>query len=1166
VATRLVLLPYLQRWDTVGLDVQLLVVPRGSPLDALIGGAPSFAEAKFVFDVHVVPGLDAMPVLGGAPTTTITSAAVATALPIFTTLSTQYTIDPSPPPPVTRPPGTLVKKHLPTTYQNAVGYAPGRTPLVFTDDTYRCALSKPPPSPVTIIQDPGPKIPWGKVIAILLRNPALAAAAGLVRTLRIPIAPATALSGGGWLYVTLSTTSDAAGLLGVSDGLKIYTARIPLLSAARDIFTPVLFPVTTTPPTADYGALYAEVDDYDDGWAKVVHCVQPQQLDPLQETPDGTRPVREIGMRLGWDDEQVTIWMSRQIDANAADLDAPLGVHGYRIDARLEGGSTWHSLVHAHGPMKVGAVDLGTFDGELAAQVHPVQLDAQMTGDYWLSTYFAAWMGRTLVSSDTDQLQLIGGPDRSGIPGVIGTPPTIALRYGKTYQFRVRFMDHTGGGPAVTDSPVIPGPQPVATIPFRRWIRPLSPTLIDPPPATPDPLHPPASLEIARPLLQYPAVLCTGAYPNAVADLKADIPTAKARGREPGLPDPDINRVLITVEAQGLTQDPAADDGGYMSLYQTTRPFPRSPGAALTLSLAWTDVHDATTIATPARGPLLLPTARNVRLKIAALGRDDPTHAYFGADDVRVGPAVTVDVRKNSTDERALFAPDLPTHRFSAYFLQPDPVVDITVQFAQRAAGNPGQRPADIATRLATALGLANNGLTLRALPGRRIVFGCGAGLRHVIGPDLASITFAARGELARHWIVALRLTLDRDWTWDALESDGIVVTRNGVEISRFGPNRSVGAEALDHPTRAQTDVVFLDAVDPQVPTGQFPQELNLTYGVSTNFKGAPQTDAPLTLAIRLPVTSAPTQVPTIVSAGIAMSPYLRSDDYSSTAVRERALWVELDAPPADPRDQYFARVLRMAPDPLISTLGVNAPDAPEPPLAIDPELVRVIVQNQSDDQAGLNAMQPLIPSDSPIHFLLPLPAGIDESSPECFGFFTYELRVGHVGVWSTAQGRFGAPLRVAGVQHPAPVLACTVVRTNAGILVSAPFAIPVLDGQALQTVPPRSRMWVLLYVQAEQLDRADRRNVLIGRAPAVWQRNTFGGAPASYAWGDAAFADAEVRMSLEALGFDHDASLSVLAVELLPQDVPPKDPLGADLGQQRILRTSTLTPVPAIC
>ena len=64
------------------------------------------------------------------------------------------------------------------------------------------------------------------------------------------VAPATALAAGGWLYVTLAPGSDGAGLLGVPDGLKIYGTRIPALAGARPLFTPVLFPVATVPPTA----------------------------------------------------------------------------------------------------------------------------------------------------------------------------------------------------------------------------------------------------------------------------------------------------------------------------------------------------------------------------------------------------------------------------------------------------------------------------------------------------------------------------------------------------------------------------------------------------------------------------------------------------------------------------------------------------------------------------------------------------------------------------------------------------------------------------------------------------------------------------------------------------------------------------------------------------
>jgi hypothetical protein len=42
--------------------------------------------------------------------------------------------------------------------------------------------------------------------------------------------------------------------------------------------------------------------------------------------------------------------------------------------------------------------------------------------------------------------------------------------------------------------------------------------------------------------------------------------------------------------------------------------------------------------------------------------------------------------------------------------------------------------------------------------------------------------------------------------------------------------------------------------------------------------------------------------------------------------------------------------------------------------------------------------------------------------------------------------------------------------------------------------------------------------------------------------------------------------ALSALAVELLPEIESKPDPLGADLGRVRILRTSPLIPVPEVC
>ena len=56
------------------------------------------------------------------------------------------------------------------------------------------------------------------------------------------------------------------------------------------------------------------------------------------------RPATDAGIDLGWDDEQVTVWLNRQLEAMRKRLDplqkaveAPLGVSGYRVDVRMPG-------------------------------------------------------------------------------------------------------------------------------------------------------------------------------------------------------------------------------------------------------------------------------------------------------------------------------------------------------------------------------------------------------------------------------------------------------------------------------------------------------------------------------------------------------------------------------------------------------------------------------------------------------------------------------------------------------------------------------------------------------------------------------------------------------------------------------------------------------------
>jgi hypothetical protein len=224
-----------------------------------------------------------------------------------------------------------------------------------------------------------------------------------------------------------------------------------------------------------------------------------------------------------------------------------------------------------------------------------------------------------------------------------------------------------------------------------------------------------------------------------------------------------------------------------------------------------------------------------------------------------------------------------------------------------------------------------------------------------------------------------------------------------------------------------------------------------------------------------------------------------------------------------------------------------------------------VITPKQSDDRAGLDAMQPLIPSESPVHFLVPPPPGITEVSPELFGFFVYEIRVGHSKGWSTAQARFGPPLRVSGVQHPAPPLVCQVARGRQGISAAAGYATPVAEGGNLLPLSPNTEIWGLLYAQVTQIDDADRRNVLLGRRLFRTDRRndlreTFGVAAVGH-WDQS-----EIEALLRGLALPKDSPLSVLAVELFTQSYPKPDPLGENLGHVRILRTSPLVPVRPIC
>ena len=369
-------------------------------------------------------------------------------------------------------------------------------------------------------------------------------------------------------------------------------------------------------------------------------------------------------------------------------------------------------------------------------------------------------------------------------------------------------------------------------------------------------------------------------------------------------------------------------------------------------------------------------------------------------------------------------------------------------------------------SRLANHLGLPLTNLSLGSPTGRRVVYACSNGLRHLLNPDRLSITFSSKADLTRHWIVAIRLTLDRDWSWDALAAVGFELQRavggNPPEVvATIAMPRCVSPVAAQDPDRNQTDLVIFDAFDPKPEVGVPLGEPELSYSLRAVVSDpATGTEEPRQWQMTLPITTPPSQVPKIVSAGFAFSDYTPEDNYSVTKERQRRLFLELDGAPLDAQDAYFVRVLAYGPDPMLIAHGTELPSPAEPPLPVDPEPLRSVRLNQTNDRAGLSAMEPLIRSaESPRHYLVPLPKSLVADSPELFGFFVCELRVGHDGTrWCTAQGRFGPPLRATGVQHPAPQLRCGVTRTLAHVLVRAPYASPVLDGTNIRPRMPRTR------------------------------------------------------------------------------------------------------------
>ncbi len=257
-------------------------------------------------------------------------------------------------------------------------------------------------------------------------------------------------------------------------------------------------------------------------------------------------------------------------------VDAPMGVFGYRIDAREfsadpDNPNAWISLcqVRNKADLALGEALIstagrtaGTGGGSLSRHSRRAQnqtflaarlfrlLDRKKSG--------AARTRTPLTCTAKSSNDVMDGKRRkTATKNALYEPvglETIPLLYGHQYQFRTRLADMTGGGPLSTEVPVYNAEAPVATHHFKRHAIPQTVRMQTVMPEEDGVYFTEDQLMVQRPLLGYPSVLFTGAYPNALDLLKADFDAAAGK-RDIGIADPDVDRLEIEVAVRALDMD-----------------------------------------------------------------------------------------------------------------------------------------------------------------------------------------------------------------------------------------------------------------------------------------------------------------------------------------------------------------------------------------------------------------------------------------------------------------------------------------------------------------------------------------------------------------------------------------------------------------------------------
>ncbi|WP_027376530.1 hypothetical protein [Kaistella palustris] len=1285
------LLTFPQSYTAGQLFFNIVLLPRNIDLRKPIGAnIPSFLDGDFQFETKIINELDGLPLFSAvtdsfSPNIPFLPANKKAVIEeIIVQMEEHDGLKISDDPNVNLDKGAktqmeafalknvAIKKYLPHTYRESFNFTTARTRFAVTDDEYECIIKNKDKKLTDSLTD-RKFISWGKLIAFILRNPLLAEKAGFIYKASIPV-EGELLKKGGWIFTKFAAGSAFGSVLSA-----VYAARLPSLTKDRILFAPVLFPVQESAANnATYDAVMQESILYNDGFAKIVHAQQPVNQDLLQEKDTSNPPVKDVGLRLGWDDEQLTIWGNRQLrqkdEITELPIDAPLGVFGYKVDVRKLGGAQWLSqnMVRATQDilMQNGELLAGLDQAfELPTEVHPSSHGNTMEEGFWLPMYFASWNGHAMVIPDkeAEEIHLLAS-EHIPVPGLDPTNAVnlspkktfhpysqdesqkLPLRYGEDYQFRIRLMDISGGSPAPETEPLNGGQKPIADVHFRRNIKAgalnvlnidefyenQTSELVKDASVLENILGEGNMLRIKRPDLGYPGVVYTGKYSNAAQLLKdkinAIVPPGDPTERKQhsiGLPDPDVNSFEIIVEVKSLEMDNVLSETGrdpYVIWQKKRFKLPanipeENYDMECSVNIVYRDFKvidfDNNFTEDPDSNDLVLPTSRQLRLTfvpIVDFADDD-----YAAEFVAKGNTLLLTSFKTAQNELDLLSPIKGGLR--AFYLQPETKPELASLSKTKldAVKISPSRTSPELLRLTEALDLNAHELTLEGKKGQRVQFGVSNELRHSLAPESGSVAFSSVKELFNRWLVSVDFSLLRDWAWQGVKIDSFTVKRSVQgfedelrEIGSIQLKDVANMSMLSEPARQESRIIFLDSIDPKKFQKEFPRELKVTYTLTPNFKNnLAEANDVTTLTIDLPVTVIPHQIPKLISAGLALSPYqYDKDNYQFSEERRKYIWLEFDSPPVDPEDTYFCRVLASAPDPYLCRMNMDLVSELQAdlPFILNPEEIREIIPNMTNDFAGLGIMQEMIPEKDAASktFLLPLPEGLHAESEELFGFFTYEIRVGHKKeVWSTAQGRYGRPLKVNGIQHPAPELVCTAIRSEIkspfflmrkSVEISAPHSNAVLNGKTITAFPPNTSLWYCLYTQVIQADGQSFRNILIDSGPMYYQPKRSSTNPDIYMkeggnkLGTARLDLQDIGKKLEALGLPKSNNLSAIAVEVFPMDnkwqfdwqkrgTPEssyvtsylqnrsqKNPLTELLGQHRIYRSSKLTRIQEVC